>query len=735
MATLVLTAVGTAVGGPIGGALGALVGQQIDQNVLFKPAGREGPRIQELAVQTSSYGTQIPRIFGRMRVAGSVFWATDLKETKNTEGGKGRPKTTTYSYSACFAVALSSRPIRRIGRIWADGKIFRGAAGDFKTATGFRVFNGHEDQLQDSLIASAEGTGSTPGYRGLAFAVFEEMELADYGNRIPSLTFEIIADDGSVNLVDIVDDLSGHRISLSSQEQLHGYAASGRDRRAALEPIADNYRLSFSTDRGQISGRSRLNFGTVTAQFKRDLFVIDVNGAKAEPSQFETVSETKIPRQLTLRYYEPERDYQSGLQIGFRPGVNRITVQQDFPAVISASRAKSLVQNQLWNLSHERSNASMAVPNSGFLGKPGNCVQLDGQRIWTIRSYEFRAGVIFLSLSSTGNSLDIGDPETEGGRSVPDQDLAAGATKLALFDLPFSPDAPNQASESVQLFAIGGGEKGWRNADLYQVLADGSVGGHVGRISSPGILGTVEDVFQPSSALLSDQKTSIIVQLHNTNMDLSYADKTQLSAGKNIALIGKEIVQFAKAKALGNGRYMLSGFYRGLGGTERHIESHDTQENFVLFEPSAATLISPSHVTPFEPTRFAALGRDDTAPVYSETIVPGIALKPWEPVHLKHRFNNSGDLEFTWTRRSRAGSSWMDYVDVPIVEDTEEYWVRWTNNQGELLGEKIVEDPRYEVMNSLISSYQMEGVSQIQFRVKQLGRYSASEEVSAMVPI
>jgi len=138
MATLLLSAVGTAVGGPIGGALGAIIGQQLDQNILFRPKGREGPRLQELAVQTSSYGSQIPRLFGRMRVAGTVIWATDLKEQRNREGGgKGRPSTTVYSYSACFAVALSSRRIEGIGRIWADGKIFRGAAGGFKTEARF----------------------------------------------------------------------------------------------------------------------------------------------------------------------------------------------------------------------------------------------------------------------------------------------------------------------------------------------------------------------------------------------------------------------------------------------------------------------------------------------------------------------------------------------------------------------------------------------------------------------
>src|SRR3546814_16111183 len=70
MATLVLTAMGTALGGPIGGAIGAVLGQGFDQNVLFKPKGREGPRLSELDVQPSTYGSQVPQIFGAMRVAG-----------------------------------------------------------------------------------------------------------------------------------------------------------------------------------------------------------------------------------------------------------------------------------------------------------------------------------------------------------------------------------------------------------------------------------------------------------------------------------------------------------------------------------------------------------------------------------------------------------------------------------------------------------------------------------------
>ena len=140
MATLVLTAVGTAVGGPIGGAIGAALGQQLDRAVIGNGPRREGARLKELELQTSSYGTVLPAIYGAMRVAGTVIWASDLIERRTMNGGsKTRAGTTSYSYSANLAVAVSSKPIERIGRIWADGNLLRGANGDLKVETGLRL--------------------------------------------------------------------------------------------------------------------------------------------------------------------------------------------------------------------------------------------------------------------------------------------------------------------------------------------------------------------------------------------------------------------------------------------------------------------------------------------------------------------------------------------------------------------------------------------------------------------
>ena len=80
MATLVFTALGTALGGPLGGALGSLDRQPDRPRGARRRPRREGPRLKELAVTTSSYGTPIPRHFGTMRAAGTIIWATDLVE-------------------------------------------------------------------------------------------------------------------------------------------------------------------------------------------------------------------------------------------------------------------------------------------------------------------------------------------------------------------------------------------------------------------------------------------------------------------------------------------------------------------------------------------------------------------------------------------------------------------------------------------------------------------------------
>lgn len=196
----VIPGVGTAVGAMIGGAIGG---------ALFAPTIK-GPRLTDLTVTASTYGNEIPRLYGTMRLAGNVIWSAGIKETKKKKSaGKGGAKQTTYTYSCSFAVAFCQGPVDKVLRIWADSKVievsgFRGltgaAIGDFiaakfgkKSGVKVRFYAGDDEQLPDSVIETTLGAGNAPAYRGLCYLVFENLPLEDYGNRIPSITAELSA--------------------------------------------------------------------------------------------------------------------------------------------------------------------------------------------------------------------------------------------------------------------------------------------------------------------------------------------------------------------------------------------------------------------------------------------------------------------------------------------------------------------------------------------------------------
>ncbi|MCB1508590.1 MAG: glycoside hydrolase/phage tail family protein [Hyphomicrobiaceae bacterium] len=201
MATLLLGALGASLGGSLfggvlgaglgaslGRAAGAIAGNIIDQQLFGTKRHIEGPRLDTLDVQASSEGAPIPRVYGRARIAGQVIWAAPFEEVATTkkQGGKGGPRvtTTTYSYYASFAVGLCEGPVAGLSRVYADGVLID------QDAVEMRLYHGSETQDADPLIAGHEGTA--PAYRGLCYVVFERLPLADYGNRLPQLTFEIL---------------------------------------------------------------------------------------------------------------------------------------------------------------------------------------------------------------------------------------------------------------------------------------------------------------------------------------------------------------------------------------------------------------------------------------------------------------------------------------------------------------------------------------------------------------
>jgi hypothetical protein len=211
MAILALGLVGAAATSAIGiGASVGWLGGVVLGNLLFGNKGptQEGSRLTDLSVQSSTYGQAIPIVYGTMRFAGNVIWSIPLQETRHVTrqhggkgGGGGSATQITYTYSVSFAVGLCVGPVSTVRRIWADTKLIYDASASNTQAVEkypgvIRFYLGDENQTPDPTMEMFIGSGNVPAYRGMVYIVFNNLQLADFANRIPNIGAEVVAAGG-----------------------------------------------------------------------------------------------------------------------------------------------------------------------------------------------------------------------------------------------------------------------------------------------------------------------------------------------------------------------------------------------------------------------------------------------------------------------------------------------------------------------------------------------------------
>lgn len=670
MATLVLTALGSAVGGPIGGAIGGLLGQQADTLIFGDGKARQGPRLRELAFSTSSYGQPIPRQFGRMRVPGTVIWSTDLIESTNKQGGgKGQPSTITYSYTASFAVALSSTPIKRVGRIWADGNLLRGALDDLKVGGTMRLYCGHGDDPVDPLIAAAKGTKAT-AFRDSAYVVFEALELGGFGNRIPALSFEIFAEGGD-DLVSL-DRLVPEAAPLTRPLVLpgaRGFADEGGALAGSLAAIDQVIPLvcTSGNDGLVIAPRAAPEAAAMTLPAQ-----LSMQDSGSDTTRHKARAGVPVRAAAALRYYDEDRDYQPGVQraTGSRGSGRELMI--DLPATMTANGARQLAND---TANRARWQHETVIWRMGELDPrimPGVIVRIpDAPGHWLVRSWEWLDRGIELELErlAPGSAtLRSSDP----GENLAPVDLVVPPTHLAAFEVP----ADGAVNPNVPLMyaAASAENSAWRGAALFVVQGTGLT--ELGTTGSQrAFVGRLSEPLAPSKAQLFEARNALVVELVADDLAFVDTDGAGLTAGANRILIGNEVIQFAEATPLGSRQWRLSGLLRGRGGTEDAAATgHAAQTLAVLLDDR---LIALDHqlVPPLESTQIAALGTGDPDAVVAPLANAGLSRRPPCPVHPRIKVEADQTRVFSWTRRGRGQWRWDNPVEVPLVEERELYLV------------------------------------------------------------
>ena len=122
---------------------------------------------------------------------------------------------------------------------------------------------GSESQAADPLIVAKEGAANAPAYRGLAYVVFERLPLAEFGNRVPQFSFEVVRPvDGLNRMVRAVCLIPG--ASEFGYDDLAGDAGSRPRRDASREPPPAAAHDAMSRPRSMRSRRSVPNLKRVS---------------------------------------------------------------------------------------------------------------------------------------------------------------------------------------------------------------------------------------------------------------------------------------------------------------------------------------------------------------------------------------------------------------------------------------------------------------------------------------
>lgn len=660
----------------------------------------------------SIHGSAVPRIYGRMRVAGTVVWATDLKEEEAIEGGgKGSPERLGYSYSVSLAVALSSRPIRSVRRIWADGKLIRGSGGQFTVPAKFRVATGSEDQPVDPLIASIETIARTPAYRGLALAIFEDLQLAEFGNRIPVLTFEVEAEDAPVAIADLVADASGGLIELTESRIVTGYAAHGSSIGESVRPLVEHLGLPLAERDGKLRGPAPSN----PVQLNADELGCDADGKPRPPSERLRVADASLPASQSLIYYDVERDFQAGQMRASSGGGGTIDERTELPAVLTANEAKLWVEEGLARRWQAAGSVRLRLPPPRMGLAPGDHIQLPGSaRVLTVRNVEIdgMAVVVEAEAAASGTTALPADP----GRAVPDPDEPIGRTELALFELPALGDAPESAP---QLVAAGSNQGKWKPVPIEVRLGSVAMAGQA--LGRRAVLGTATTSLDPRAPMILDELSSVTIQLVNEGHVLLNADTDAMASGANLAVIGEELIQFGRAAQLEPGLFRLSHLLRGRRGTEWAASTHEIGERFCLLNSAALAPIDLPASATGAALRVISHGIADSAPLpEAQREVCGEAMRPQPVCHLR-TWRVGASVHLSWIRRSHRGWAWNDGVGVPADSFPERYRLTVTGPEGQL-------ELEYDEPGAIFDSASLPAMAgqMVEFEVRTIGPMALS---------
>lgn len=587
------------------------------------------------------------------------------------------------------------------------------------------VYTGTDSQMPDPILQQYMGVGAVSGYRNTAYVVIDTLQLADFGNAVPTLTFEVVTKNTPTYLHDVVEDIC-YDAGLDADEYdsmgslnaqpIVGYAIT--QPKSARESITEMQKVyPFDAfDSGFILKTNWINQREVAYLDRRDLGA-HVYGEALPASDQETMAhEFDLPKRYNLAFQEPVRDFSMNRVWAVREVTNSNTVlDNEVTMALTRQDAKTWCEQQLALRFLARRTYKRFLPRKYIILEPGDAVLMPepGDEgldpiYWRssrlIEKVVGKNGIIeatFMDHSyqtKITSAMTADDQLPSDGGSIP----GPTATYGFLFDtsLLLDSDADLPGFYSV----LAGNGLSWPGGVLEIELDSSS---EVTAFGETGVTPSSGTNYYPiaqssmqvaagyaTSTLMTnkhemswDTESEILVLLLNRTMTLnSISRSTALLMPVNVAMVGNEIIQFCDATNKGNGIWSLKTILRGLRGTEwamgaydatTNPQGHQAGEYFVQLISGGYQRLTHSadYLNSVETFKAITSGADlAVAPSFTFADT-GNSLRPRAPQLLSAYQDAAYNRYFVWTPRARQNGAWISGETVALDQATESYQI------------------------------------------------------------
>ena len=384
-----------------------------------------------------------------------------------------------------------------------------------------------------------------------------------------------------------------------------------------------------------------------------------------------------LPAVFSLLYladggtYDPAVTQAQSFPVAGSKPVSQGQVTLDLPIVLGEDEAEIRAHNLLTEAALMGEQMQFTLPPA-FAGlEVGDVVEFDKASWRIVEMHDGEAREIL----ATRTAADIYGTFINRTAPIAGVDRAHyGAPVFELLDLPVLPGADDQAELHVATFSDPwpGRLAIYQGPDISAALTK--------LVSSPAIMGRIEGTFAPGPCSRWDHGATLKLRL--LAGALASRQELDVLAGANMLAVlsdtgAYEICQFRDAQLLGDGSWMLSGFLRGLAGTEVEATAGASDgARVVVLETTdrvAFGLDSRGLDIPWQagPADQAPGGATFTGFVAS---FDGLSRRPLSPVHLRAS-RQGGDVSLSWVRRTRIGGDSWNAPEVPLGETQERYLV------------------------------------------------------------